>query len=83
MHPGRLKKDNSISDARVLTLLEVFLVNGLPQSYEVPKKYRDKESFIREVMGEIMLPRFLERICLEIPVPADAWIEEDEENTSE
>lgn len=83
LHPGRLKKDNSISDARVLTLLEVFLVNGLPQSYEVPEKYRDKEAFIREVMGEIMLPRFLERICLEIPVPADAWIEEDEENTSE
>jgi DNA (cytosine-5)-methyltransferase 1 len=79
LHPGRLKKDNSISDSRVLTLLEVFLVNGLPQSYEVPEKYRDKEAFIREVMGEIMLPRFLERICLEIPVPDDAWeeIEED------
>ena len=83
LHPGRLKKDGTYSDARVLTLLEIFLVNGLPQSYEVPEKYRDKEAFIREVMGEIMLPRFLERICLEIPVPADAWIEEDEENTSE
>lgn len=83
LHPGRLKKDNSISDARVLTLLEVFLVNGLPQSYEVPEKYRDKEAFIREVMGEIMLPRFLERICLEIPVPADAWDEIEEDNSEE
>lgn len=83
LHPGRLKKDNSISDARVLTLLEVFLVNGLPQSYEVPEKYRDKEAFIREVMGEIMLPRFLERICLEIPVPDDAWAESEEDNSEE
>ncbi len=83
LHPGRLKKDNSISDARVLTLLEVFLVNGLPQSYEVPEKYRDKEAFIREVMGEIMLPRFLERICLEIPVPDDAWAEIEEDNSEE
>lgn len=83
LHPRRLKKDNSISDARVLTLLEVFLVNGLPQSYEVPEKYRDKEAFIREVMGEIMLPRFLERICLEIPVPDDAWAEIEEDNSEE
>ena len=83
LHPGRLKKDNSISDARVLTLLEVFLVNGLPQSYEVPEKYRDKEAFIREIMGEIMLPRFLERICLEIPVPADAWDEIEEDNSED
>lgn len=82
LHPGRLKKDGTYSDARVLSLLEVFLVNGLPQSYEVPEKYQDKEAFIREVMGEIMLPRFLERICLEIPVPDDAW-EEIEENNSE
>ena len=28
-------------------------------------------------MGDIMLPRFLERICLEIPVSDDAWIEEE------
>lgn len=83
LHPGRLKKDGKYSDARVLTLLEVFLVNGLPQSYEVPEKYRDKEAFIREVMGEIMLPRFLERICLEIPVPDDAWAEIEEDNSEE
>lgn len=83
LHPGRLKKDGTYSDARVLTLLEVFLVNGLPQSYEVPEKYQDKEAFIREVMGEIMLPRFLERICLEIPVSDDAWEEIEEDNSEE
>ena len=75
LHPGRIKKDGTFSDSRVLSLLEVFLTNGLPQSYEVPKKYRKNENFIREVMGEIMLPRLLERICLEIPIPDDDWEE--------
>ena len=75
LHPGRIKKDGTFSDSRVLSLLEVFLTNGLPQSYEVPKKYRKNENFIREVMGEIMLPRLLERICLEAPIPDDDWEE--------
>lgn len=83
LHPGRLKKDGTYSDARVLTLLEVFLVNGLPQSYEVPEEFKDDENFIRKVMGEAYLPRLMERTCLEIPVPDDAWIEEDEEKNSE
>lgn len=75
VHPGRQRKDGTYSDCRPLTLLEVFLVNGLPQNYEVPKKFRAKETFIREVMGEIMLPRLLERICLELPVAASDWEE--------
>ncbi len=83
LHPGRLKKDGTYSDARVLTLLEVFLVNGLPQSYEVPEEFKNQENFVREVMGEAYLPRMMERTCLEIPVPDDAWIEEDEEKNSE
>lgn len=83
LHPGRLKKDGTYSDARVLTLLEVFLVNGLPQSYEVPEEFKDDENFIRKMMGEAYLPRLMERTCLEIPVPDDAWIEEDEEKNSE
>ena len=57
------------------------MTNGLSQSYEVPEKYRDKEAFVREVMGEIMLPKFLERICLEICVPDDAWEETKEDNS--
>lgn len=47
----------------------------------MPEKYRDKEAFVREVMGEIMLPKFLERICLEICVPDDAWEETKEDNS--
>ena len=82
LHPGRLQKDGTYSDCRVLTLLEIFLVNGLPQDYQVPEKFKDKESFIREVMGEIFLPKMLERICLEIPVDDSSWIETTEEENN-
>ena len=75
VHPGRIRSDGTYSDARPLTLLEIFLTNGLPQSYEVPEEFRNREAFIREVMGEIFLPRMLERICLEIPAPDEDWEE--------
>ena len=83
LHPGRLKKDGTYSDARVLSLLEVFLVNGLPQSYEVPEEFKNDESFIRKVMGEAYLPRLMERTCLEIPVPDNAWSETEEDYSEE
>lgn len=73
IHPGRQRKDGTMTDCRPLTLLEIFLVNGLPQNYEVPEKFRNNERFIREVMGEIFLPHLLERICLELPIGDDAW----------
>ena len=76
IHPGRLRKDGTYSDARPLTLLEVFLVNGL-ENYEVPDKFKNRESFVRHLMGEIFLPKLCERICLEIPVGDDGWEEMD------
>lgn len=74
IHPGRLRKDGLISDSRPLTLLEVFLVNGL-ENYEIPDKYKNRENFVRNLMGEIFLPRLCERICLEIPAGDDGWEE--------
>lgn len=76
IHPGRLRKDGTYSDARPLTLLEVFLVNGL-ENYEVPDKFKNRENFVRNLMGEIFLPKLCERICLEIPVGDDGWKEMD------
>ena len=76
IHPGRLRKDGTYSDARPLTLLEVFLVNGL-ENYEVPDKFKNRENFVRNLMGEIFLPKLCERICLEIPVGDDGWEEMD------
>lgn len=72
-HPGRIRKDGTFSDARTLTLLEVFLTNGLPQDYKVPEEFRDEEAFIRKMMGEIFLPRLCERIYLELPIPDEEW----------
>ncbi len=76
IHPGRLRKDGTYSDARPLTLLEVFLVNGF-ENYEVPDKFKNRENFVRNLMGEIFLPKLCERICLEIPVGDDGWEEMD------
>ena len=75
IHPGRLRKDGTISDARTLSLLEVFLVNSLPQSYEPPAEFENNYALIRRAMGQVFLPRLLERICLEIPIPDDDWEE--------
>lgn len=74
IHPGRLRKDGTYSDARPLTLLEVFLVNGL-ENYEVPDKFKNNENFVRKLMGEIFLPKLCERISLENPVGDKAWEE--------
>lgn len=75
IHPGRLRKDGTISDARPLSLLEVFLVNSLPQSYEPPAEFEKNYALIRKAMGQVFLPRLLERICLEAPIPDDDWEE--------
>lgn len=76
IHPGRLRADGTYSDARTLSLLEVFLVNGL-ENYKIPDEFENRRSFVRYGMGQVFLPRLLERICLEIPVGDDGWEEMD------
>lgn len=73
IHPGWLRADGTYSDARPLSLLEVILVNGLPQSYKIPDEFENRRAFVRRGMGQVFLPRLLQRICLEIPVGVDAW----------
>lgn len=69
VHPGRLLADGTYSDARACTLLEILLLNGLPSDYEIPQGFDDEkhEAFMRDVMGEILLPRMLERIIETLP----------------
>jgi DNA (cytosine-5)-methyltransferase 1 len=64
-HPGRLLEDGTYSDARVLTLLELFIVSSLPQDMSFPENLTEKQ--IREIVGEgippLMSKAFLENIC--------------------
>lgn len=60
VHPGRLLKDGTYSDARVLTLLEIFRLTGLPDNWNPPEWAKD--SLIRHVIGEAIPPRLVENI---------------------
>lgn len=60
VHPGRLLADGTYSDARVLTMRELFIVSSLPADWELPDNVTD--TFIRAVIGEAIPPRFSEAI---------------------
>lgn len=60
VHPGRLLPDGTQSDARALTLRELFIVSSLPADWNLPDWCSD--SFIRQMIGEAIPPRFSEAI---------------------
>lgn len=56
VHPGRLLSDGTYSDARVLTLRELFIVSSLSADLNLPDWCSD--NLIRMVIGEAIPPRF-------------------------
>lgn len=56
VHPGKKRKDGTYSDARVLTLRELFIVSSLPPDMDLPDWVND--NFIRIVIGEAIPPKF-------------------------
>ncbi len=56
VHPGRLNDDGTYSDARVLTLRELFIVTSLPADLELPQWCSD--NLIRTAIGEAIPPVF-------------------------
>lgn len=64
VHPGRLRKDGTYSDARVLTLLETFIVHSIPKDVDFPKDATD--TFIRTIIGESVPPLLLHKIISKI-----------------
>ena len=64
VHPGRLKDDNTYSDARVLSLLELFILTSLPEDWDVPEWA--SELLIRQIIGESVPPLLLKKILEEI-----------------
>lgn len=60
VHPGRKNIDGTWSDARVLSLRELFIVSSLPEDWNVPSDCKD--SFIRLLIGEAIPPLMLKEI---------------------
>lgn len=57
VHPGRLKKDGTYSDARVLTILELLILTSLPKDWDIPTWA--SENLIRKVIGEAVPPKLI------------------------
>lgn len=65
VHPGRKLPDGTYSDARVLTPLELMLIDSLPSDWNVPDD--TPEILIRQVIGESIPPLMVKRLVEEIP----------------
>lgn len=64
VHPGRLQEDGTYSDARVLTLLETFIVSSIPGEIDFPLD--SSETFIRTVIGESIPPKLMMEVLKNI-----------------
>jgi DNA (cytosine-5)-methyltransferase 1 len=64
VHPGRPSENRTYSDARVLTLLETFIVHSVPNNIKFQKDLTD--TFIRTMIGESMPPLMLYKILKNI-----------------
>lgn len=64
VHPGRLLPDGTYSDARVLTPLELMILNSLPRNWNIPDD--TPELLIRQVIGESIPPLMIKKIVGEL-----------------
>lgn len=64
VHPGRLLPNGTYSDARVLSILELMRLTGLPDDWEIPDN--TSEILIRQIIGECIPPLLIENITKEI-----------------
>ena len=65
VHPGKWKEDGAYSDARILTILELLRLTGLPDDYQIPEWASD--NLIRQVIGEAFPPKFCAELIITIP----------------
>ncbi len=61
VHPGRLKADGTYSDARVLTPLELMIINSMPTNWRIPDD--TPEILIRQCIGESIPPLLLKQVA--------------------
>lgn len=57
VHPGHPQKDGTYSDARVLTIKELMLISGIPESWVIPADASD--NLTRHVIGEMVPPKLI------------------------
>lgn len=69
VHPGRLLEDGTYSDARVLTILELLRLTGLPDNWNIPEWASD--NLVRQVIGEAFPPKFASALLTTMPVDYD------------
>jgi DNA (cytosine-5)-methyltransferase 1 len=68
VHPGRIKEDGTFSDARVLTIKELCAIIGLPLDWVDHLEHtKQRESFLRHVLGECFPPMMAKSIVANIP----------------
>lgn len=60
VHPGYKRKDNTYSDARVLSLRELFIVASIDPDIELPSWVTD--NFMRQIIGESVPPKLMNEI---------------------
>lgn len=61
VHPGRLMSDGFYSDARVLTLRELFILTSIDPDIDIPEFASDSQ--IRHIIGEAVPPLLMAAIC--------------------
>lgn len=64
VHPGRMLTDGTFSDARVLTPLELMILNSLPTNWPIPDD--TPELLIRQIIGESIPPLMIKKIVGEL-----------------
>ena len=60
VHYGRLRKDGTYSDARVLTIRELLILMTIPLNWSVPSWASD--TFVREMIGEAVPPLLMKKL---------------------
>jgi DNA (cytosine-5)-methyltransferase 1 len=64
VHPGRKLPNGLYSDARVLTIRELFILSSISPDIEIPDFLSDSQ--LRHIIGEAVPPLLMEKICKNI-----------------
>lgn len=60
VHPGRKLSDGTYSDARVLSILELLRLSGLPDDIDIPLE--TPEILVRQILGECIPPTLVKSL---------------------